>query len=105
MFALICQALLFYLNSVFTIPPNECLSIYQHHLNAPEYMSIDCVKLGLPIPEWAEEMLQKEQGHAVTKRDGMHYTPMLLSTSSSKPTSFAIIRVGRTAALKTYFRL
>jgi hypothetical protein len=26
-----------------------------------EYMAIDYVKLGLPIPAWAEEMLQKEQ--------------------------------------------
>jgi hypothetical protein len=33
-----------------------------------EHMSIDCVKLGLPIPEWAEEMLQKE--HAVDENDG-----------------------------------
>jgi hypothetical protein len=33
-----------------------------------EYMSIDYVKLGLPIPEWAENMLQKE--HAVDENDG-----------------------------------
>jgi hypothetical protein len=45
-----------------------------------EYMSIDYVKLGLPIPEWAEEMLQKE--HAVAEKDGTHPTPKLLSTSS-----------------------
>ena len=32
-----------------------------------EYMSIDYVKLGLPIPEWAEEMLQKE--HAIFEED------------------------------------
>jgi hypothetical protein len=31
-------------------------------------MSIDYVKLGLPIPEWAEDMLQKE--HAVDENDG-----------------------------------
>jgi hypothetical protein len=34
-----------------------------------QYMSIDYVKLGMPIPEWAEEMLQKDE-HAVDQEDG-----------------------------------
>jgi hypothetical protein len=46
-----------------------------------EYMSIDYVRLGLKIPEWAEEMLQKE--HAVDEKvDGARQTPMLLSSST-----------------------
>jgi hypothetical protein len=53
-------------------------------------MSIDYVRLGLKIPEWAEEMLQKE--HAVDEKDdGTRQTPMLvLSTRATSENQHAL---------------